>query len=725
MSHIRMLVVATTFLFSTSVLAAGAEDLAADAALHEIVSSSVPHPVAYWSFDQWDGAEPTGDAKLENVGPTLPEFPDFGEVNAALMLKQSAYAVIPDEGPASRFDFDQGDEITIEAWVSLDSMAENAYIIGKGRTGDGDNQNWALRLRSRSGAACVNFLFRSRDVPAEGDNAARPGDWHRWTSKKGFAPGSGWHHVAVTYTFGEPDSIRGYLDGEEVSGAWDMGGATADPPVVDDDAIWIGAAMKGAKSNALDGAIDELAVYRGVLPPEILKSRFRYVPQPPVRPQVPDDKVLVQLYGPISGIASVPQRVGTLLTEWEQVPWAFVRLPNRYDEWGIRDDWGKTLLVRAWGTVELPEGECQLLVRSRGYSRLWIDGQELATTPAQANRSGAHHVVDPLPEVPVEGMRPAAMADRESLVDFRSDGGRHELLWEIIVGGPSFRAEFGETSLSIARGGEMFHVIDAQLLRPLTDMGWTSLAAELQHDLDEQDIATRRAANRRLEPYWHERHEYAIANLKKSRGDMLSIDDVIARKGQRLDHSQAERARDLTDSQMQSESARYFSEHIETIFASQCYRCHGEKKKSGMNLKEHDRLLTGGDSGTAAIVPGEPDASYLVELVSAPEDAGRMPPKGNGLSASEIEKLREWIRLGGDLPQDDVEPVAATEKVDDLTFLRRLYLDTIGMAPTYGEVTEFLAADERRRRQVWIDRLLDDPRTADNWVGYWQDVLAE
>jgi len=39
-------------------------------------------------------------------------------------------------------------------------------------------------------------------------------DWHRWTSDDGFEPGSGWHHVAVTYTFGKPESLRGWLYGE-------------------------------------------------------------------------------------------------------------------------------------------------------------------------------------------------------------------------------------------------------------------------------------------------------------------------------------------------------------------------------------------------------------------------------------------------------------------------------------------------------------------------------
>lgn len=75
---------------------------------------------------------------------------------------------------------------------------ENVYVIGKGRTGDPgfakDNQNWPLRLHEVEGKACANFLF-ARPLAAR---APKESHWHRWTSAVGFAPGSGWHHVAVS-----------------------------------------------------------------------------------------------------------------------------------------------------------------------------------------------------------------------------------------------------------------------------------------------------------------------------------------------------------------------------------------------------------------------------------------------------------------------------------------------------------------------------------------------
>ena len=54
------------------------------------------------------------------------------------------------------FDFDNGDAITLEAWVKPASFTgQHVYIISKGRTessgAKGINQNWALRLRKQKG----------------------------------------------------------------------------------------------------------------------------------------------------------------------------------------------------------------------------------------------------------------------------------------------------------------------------------------------------------------------------------------------------------------------------------------------------------------------------------------------------------------------------------------------------------------------------------------------
>src|SRR5690606_39469318 len=65
------------------------------------------------------------------------------------------------------------------------------------------------------------------------------------------------------------------LNEKQIAGKWDMGGATTRPPVVDDDAIWIGSSMGGNSSSSFQGLIDEIAIFRKVLSDEQLASRFR------------------------------------------------------------------------------------------------------------------------------------------------------------------------------------------------------------------------------------------------------------------------------------------------------------------------------------------------------------------------------------------------------------------------------------------------------------------
>lgn len=670
-------------------------------------------PVFHWNFesDLDPAAAKTGKIQITSDGPTAPEFPDFGAKNSVLQLTKPAWLALQDEGAGSRFDFDNGDGFTAEAWVNLDSIDQQACILTKGRTGRpgvaADNQNWAFRLRKGSGGACVNFLFRSRK---DGEHA---GDWHRWTSTAGFAPGSGWHHVAVTYKFGDPKSIRGYLDGKEVKGAWDMGGETDQPPVVDDDEIWIGSTVRGSLGNSFNGKVDEIALYREVLSAEELKSRWNYKPQPLPTPELVDGKVVVQMMGPLSSIKEIPQGGLDLLTTWKQDEFAFSRVPNSYDDWGVRDDWPNTVLVRAWQEVELPKGDLQLLVRSAGMARLWVNDEIVLTTRAQPNRGGAHHVVDPLPIVPIEGMRPAAMNDDEKIAEFTSSGGRHKVLLEIIVGGPRYRLEFGEACFAVSKGGEMFRVIGGN---DLTEAGWLTMVAKQEAELHALDRANRQTKNAVKAEYWGKRHSWARRML---------VADATPRPIDRVIAARVEAANEQAANAEAGPDAKFYHEEVEPLLAEQCYRCHGEKVKGGLDMKNRDNLLKGGDSEFPAVVPGKPDESFLMELVTADPDDDRMPPKGDGLDAKQVETLKKWINQGAEMPQASASAVSLAAKVSDETFLRRAFLDTVGVPPTLPEAKMFLESDAPDKRAKLVQQLLDDERWADNWVGYWQDVFAE
>jgi hypothetical protein len=62
---------------------------------------------------------------------------------------------------------------------------------------------------------------------------------------------------------------------------------------------------------------------------------------------------------------------------------------------------------------------------------------------------------------------------------------------------------------------------------------------------------------------------------------------------------------------------------------------------------------------------------------------------------------------------------------DDLAFLRRLSLATVGVIPSAEEIRWFRQLPRATSREAAVDRYLNDDRWADLWVPYWQDVLAE
>lgn len=533
-------------------------------------------PVAWWRFEDSRGAaissegdfivsKKYGDIRFGVAGPTAPQFPLFSQTNRAVALLSSAYLAYADPGAGSLFDFGPGDSLTIEAWVRPESVPEGrqVYVIGKGRTGNAgfpkDNQNWALRLVGKQGRCHLSFLFRDRDN--------RPGqqdDWHRWTSQAGLSAGQ-WHHVAVVYTFGRGDSIRGYIDGQPTSGSWDYGGASDEAPVVDDDEVWIGGASGGATGNAYAGSLDEMALYRRALSAEQIAAHWAVArPEPYVtREPAPLHGVLVEVLEGIPDewnwdfVAPGPSE------RYTQSVLAAVEMPRKYTRHRVIDDRSSPFVVWMHSRLTLGEGRYRLLVRSRSAARLYVDDVLVLENPFQSSKTDGHNPYQAPRSDISPRLRAVQPGDHEQVAEISLSAGEHRLRWELFVGGKKRRPELGEAAVAIApAGSDDFWVIGwpprreelAQAVAaageastppaavaalaafPLTDAGWTVWEEQERAALVQINRQRRALASAEYARYWEARHQWArqvIAERPPAAHDSIDgfVDAHLAREG--------------------------------------------------------------------------------------------------------------------------------------------------------------------------------------------------
>ncbi len=225
-----------------------------------------------------------------------------------------------------------------------------------------------------------------------------------------------------------------------------------------------------------------------------------------------------------------------------------------------------------------------------------------------------------------------------------------------------------------------------------------------------------------------------------------------------------------------AEQAEFFENEIRPLLSQHCYECHGDEKQpqSGLRLTSRDAVLTGGDSGPAA-VPGKVEESLLIKAVRYREL--EMPPQGK-LPAEAIAKFERWVAMGLPWPDEPTSTARASNErsefkitaeqrafwsfqpiakystpavtnigwpqgdidrfvlaklesrgltpspaADKRTLLRRITFDLIGLPPTPDETTAFLADNSSTAFEKVVDRLLASRQYGERWGRHWLDVV--
>lgn len=411
-------------------------------------------------------------------------------------------------------------------------------------------------------------------------------------------------------------------------------------------------------------------------------------------------------------------------------------LPAKYVDDGVRGARPSPSLVRLSGTVRIPAGSHRILVRSRSAARLYIDDQLVLVTPFPPKNGGDGSLRETVQPEPLDlgiGYRFAPSGEIERIADFETPGGTLAVVLEAFVGGREGnkprRVQLGETVVAVAWSGSTdWQVLSPENGFPYTDAAWDEYQRDLKSMLRGYEAAARARLREQSAGFWTKRREQGAAWLSSTPDEPVpsvpaglpgagSIDRFIAA---RFDAVKSQHHRDAAT--RGNDGVDYFRD-IKPLLESRCLGCHsGHKPKGSLRLDARESLFRGGDSGPA--VAADAATSELVRRITSQND-DVMPPTGSRLTKQEVDLITRWIQQGTHWPELPLVRDTFTAAADDLTFLRRVTLDTVGVPPTLAETNAFVDDTSVDKRQSLIDRLLEDPRWADHWMPMWQDLLAE
>jgi hypothetical protein len=224
----------------------------------------------------------------------------------------------------------------------------------------------------------------------------------------------------------------------------------------------------------------------------------------------------------------------------------------------------------------------------------------------------------------------------------------------------------------------------------------------------------------------------------------------------------------------------FFERRIRPVLVGHCYRCHSaesEEVQGGLRLDVRAGWQQGGDSGTPAIVPGDPDASLLIRAIRHEADAPAMPPDQERLPEEAVSALVEWVRMGAPDPRDgplgpregagdseadfqsrlrwwslqplwegsppdvayeqwvrtdvdrfilaalEAKGLAPAPEADRRTLVRRLSFALTGLPPDPALAEEFAADQGLQSYERLVDALLESPHYGEHWARHWMDVV--
>lgn len=202
-----------------------------------------------------------------------------------------------------------------------------------------------------------------------------------------------------------------------------------------------------------------------------------------------------------------------------------------------------------------------------------------------------------------------------------------------------------------------------------------------------------------------------------------------------------------------------FSHQIVPILREHCAECHtGKQKKGGFSFNTREALLEGSENGPV-VAPGKSAESVLLKVLHSTDPDEQMPPKGPCVPQAQVKLLQQWIDSGLAwedgfafqkpayepplLPRSPALPAAVdgrTHPIDrildayltakkqprpprasDAVFIRRAYLDLIGLLPTESELTAF---EQNPDRAKLVEALLArDMDYTEHWLTFWNDLL--